>query len=96
MLHARYAFECVTVDGAVYFLGGFGLPPVGSINGPVERYDPFVETWSSPTRMHTPRYQLSAAVVGTRIFTFGGGARGTTTTGDRAVDVVEILDTEQL
>jgi N-acetylneuraminic acid mutarotase len=94
MPNTRYTFECVTVDSAAYLVGGFGLAGGGgSINGTVERYDPFVETWSSPTRMQTPRYSLSVAVVGRRVFTIGGMARST---GDRAVDVVEILDIGRL
>ena len=97
MPNARYAFDCVTVDGAVYLLGGFGTTTPG-IFGTVERYDPFVETWSSPTRMQTPRHGLSAAAVGSRIFTIGGMARSGSvqTPTDRPVDVVEILDTGRL
>jgi Kelch motif protein len=90
----RYAFDCATVDGKVFFVGGFEFSPTGTIIGPVERYDPFVETWSTPSRLQTPRYTLSASVVGRRIFTIGGVARFGSI--DRPVDIVEILDTERL
>ena len=93
----RYAFDCATTEDAVYIIGGFAYAPGGGLLDPVDRYDPFVETWSSPTRIQTPRHGLAAAVVGTRIFTIGGHARPAIAgQGDRAVDVVEILDTEQL
>ncbi|HWN40079.1 MAG TPA: kelch repeat-containing protein, partial [Gammaproteobacteria bacterium] len=59
-----------------------------------ERYDPFVDTWSSPTRLNTPRSSLTAAVVGNRLITMGG----LTYTPGRfnTLDVVEILDLEGL
>jgi N-acetylneuraminic acid mutarotase len=97
MPNTRYAFDCATVDGAVYLIGGFGVSPPG-LFGTVERYDPFVQTWSSPTRLPTPRYPAPSAVVGNRVFTIGGTARSESNgvINDRSVDVVEILDTERL
>ena len=66
----------------------------------IERYDPFVETWSSPTRLKTPRYGLSAPVVGKRIITMGGTTYKPYSPSNphpfKPVDVVEILDTEGL
>ena len=53
MPKTRYAFDCVTVGDAAYLVGGFLYSPPG-IFDTVERYDPFVETWSSPTRLQTP------------------------------------------
>jgi hypothetical protein len=95
MHSARYsAFDCVTLDGTAYLVGGFGLND--SIVGTIDRYDPFVETWASPIRMETARHSLSAAVVGKRIFTIGGRTRPLGQIADRTVDVVEILDTERL
>jgi N-acetylneuraminic acid mutarotase len=97
MPNIRVGFACAVVDGAAYLVGGYRLGPAEMVDE-IERYDPFVETWSSPTRLKTPRYGLSAAVVGERIITMGG----TTYTGPYSatnrepfppVDVVEILDT---
>jgi hypothetical protein len=80
------------VDGVAYLIGGAGYAPDFSDFGPVERYDPFVETWSSPTRLQTPRY-LSAVSVGLRIFTIGGARHAS---GGVALNAVEILDTGRL
>jgi hypothetical protein len=97
MRSAAYsAFACVAMDGAVYLLGGSGAAPQGTILGAVDRYDPFVETWSSPTRMQTPRSYLSAAAIGGRIFTMGGIAQPAGQVAGRMVNVVEILDTDRL
>jgi N-acetylneuraminic acid mutarotase len=90
------AFDCVTMDDAVYLVGGVGSGSHGSILGTVDRYDPFVDTWSSPTRLQTPRSSLAAAAIGGRIFTLGGRARYPSQLSDRTVNVVEILDTDRL
>jgi N-acetylneuraminic acid mutarotase len=88
----RLGFECVTVDNAIYVVGGLGYTPDLSLLGTIERYDPFLQTWTSPARLQTARHGLAAASVGKRIFTFGGIAPHV----GPAVNVVEILDTEQL
>ena len=94
----RYAFACAAVDDKVYLLGG-STPDVVAVDM-IERYDPFVETWSSPTRLKTPRLALSAPVVGKRIITMGGMTYTPYSPSNpvtfKAVDVVEILDTEEL
>ena len=82
-------FACAAVDDKVYLLGGKSRPVMVDT---IERYDPFVETWSSPTRLNTPRYGLSAAVVGKRIITMGGTTYSPWLVGA----LVEILDTEGL
>jgi N-acetylneuraminic acid mutarotase len=95
MRTARYpgGFNCVTVDGTVYLLGSgpfiHGFDP-----GTIDRYDPYVETWSSPIRMPTPREYLSAAVVGRRIFMMGGVSIPPNR--HQPIDIVEILDTDRL
>jgi N-acetylneuraminic acid mutarotase len=96
MPNTRVSSACAVVDGAVYLIGGHGTGAVEFLDA-IERYDPFVETWSSPTRLNTPRSDPSAAVVGKRIITIGGtiyvpSAREAF----QGVDVVEILDTERL
>jgi N-acetylneuraminic acid mutarotase len=90
------AFDCVTLDGTVYLVGGTALDH--AIDGTIDRYDPFVETWASPIRMPTPRSFLSATVVGRRVFTIGGLAQDTSVrpVTVRTVDVVEILDVDRL
>jgi N-acetylneuraminic acid mutarotase len=94
MPNERVGFECVVVDDAVYLVGGSEFQPVLRPSGRIERYDPFVETWSSPTRLSTAR-SASAAVVGKRIITMGGMTY-TPLYGSKAVNIVEILDTERL
>ena len=94
----RYYFACAAVDDKVYLLGG-STPDAVTVDT-IERYDPFVETWSSPTRLKTPRLALSAPVVGKRIITMGGMTWTPYSPSNpvtyKAVDVVEILDTEGL
>jgi hypothetical protein len=100
MPNLRVAFACAVVDGAAYLVGGYREGPADLVDA-IERYDPFVETWSSPTRLQTLRYGLSAPVVGKRIITLGGTAytgpySASNPFPSRPVDVVEILDTERL
>jgi N-acetylneuraminic acid mutarotase len=92
MPKVRASFTCVAVDGAAYLLGGIGAD--GNVMDAVERYDPFVETWSTPTRLPTPRYRLSAAVIGERVFTVGGVVRNASNA--KTSDLVEIMDTGRL
>ena len=79
--------------------GRIRLGPAEMVDA-IERYDPFVETWSSPTRLKTPRSGLSAPVVGKRIITMGGTTYRPYSPSDphpfKLVDVVEIWDTEGL
>jgi len=91
----RIGFECVTADDAVYFVGGYADGPAAMVDA-IERYDPFVETWSSPTRLKTPRYSLTANVVGDQLITMGGTTAYTPQTPYNIVDFVEILDLEGL
>jgi len=95
----RFGFACAVVDGAAYLVGGYGRGVAEMVND-IARYDPFVETWSSPTRLKTPRYELSAPVVGKQIITMGGTTYTPWSPSNpdnfRSADVVEILDTEEL
>jgi len=89
----RIDFDCVTINGAVYFVGGYSAStgPATPLST-IERYDPFVETWSSPTRLNTPRFALTGALVGKRLITMGGMRY--TPAKYSTLDVVEILDLE--
>jgi N-acetylneuraminic acid mutarotase len=99
MPRTRVAFACAIVDGVAYLTGGYARGPAEMIDE-IERYDPFVETWSSATRLKTPRYGLSAPVVGKRIITLGGTTYTPYGPSNpfpfKPVDVVEILNTEGL
>ncbi|MBI3861236.1 MAG: hypothetical protein HY290_05015 [Planctomycetia bacterium] len=56
---------CVTADGKIYALGGYG-------QGACERYDPENDTWSLLPQIPTQRAFPAAAAVGRRIYVFGG------------------------
>jgi hypothetical protein len=58
MPNERLQVDCITADGAVYLVGGYSTVR-GEMVNEIERYDPCVETWSSPTRLNTPRLELS-------------------------------------
>lgn len=92
--NVRIDFDCVTADGAVYFVGGYSGGPATPLST-IERYDPFVETWSSPTRLNTPRFALTATVLGKRLITMGGMTY-TSQQPYKTQDLVEILDLEGL
>jgi N-acetylneuraminic acid mutarotase len=96
MPNTRISSACAVVDGAVYLIGGNATSQAEPLDA-IERYDPFVETWSSPTRLKTPRSVPSVAVVGKRIITIGGTVYVPSSREIwQGVDVVEILDLERL
>ncbi|WP_116809686.1 Kelch repeat-containing protein [Steroidobacter cummioxidans] len=81
----RQDAKCVRVGDLFYVLGG------SNSGGPlesVERYDPATDSWTSPTRIPTPRYFIEAEAIGSKIFIPGGRSW----TGD-LLDALEILDT---
>lgn len=59
------------VGGKLYFIGGQEAGIAGLLNT-VYCYDPSDNTWSSKTAMTTAREDFGAAVVGTKIYCFGG------------------------
>jgi N-acetylneuraminic acid mutarotase len=85
----RKGASCVTVGDQIYVAGGM----VGANTIDVlERFDPLRQTWSSPTRLPTPRWRPRSAAVGDEIFFMSGSKDGTWD----AADLVDVLNTGQL
>jgi N-acetylneuraminic acid mutarotase len=94
MRNGRVDFACVVVDGAAYLLGGRDAS--NKDVDIVERYDPFVETWSNPTRLPSSRFHVSAEVIGQKVFTIGGTRKKPSAPWSETLDVVEVLDVGSL
>jgi N-acetylneuraminic acid mutarotase len=76
------AFRCVGTK--LYFIGGLSETDV---KASVYEYDPAGNTWAEKTAMPTPREDFGTAVVGTKIYCFGG-----ITTGQAIIKTLEIYD----
>jgi N-acetylneuraminic acid mutarotase len=63
--------EAQPFDGALLAIGG-GDDRGGTVTGAVQRFDPASEDWTELAEMRTPRHGFGSAVVGERIYTFGG------------------------
>jgi N-acetylneuraminic acid mutarotase len=83
---AREHLAAVTVDGAVYAIGG-RWGPSGNL-ATVERYDPATDAWDRLPDLPTARSGLAAAVVDGRVHVVGGEDLNE----GRAFDAHEVLD----
>ncbi len=61
---------CVVSHLHLYAIGGYG--PSGMAFASVERYDPYLDEWAKIFPMNSSRAFASGAVIGDRIFVFGG------------------------
>jgi Kelch motif len=64
-------------DRFVIPMGGHAAPEPAWITGDVYTYDPDSEEWGKLPSAHVPRHGYAHAVVGDRLYTFGGSACGT-------------------
>lgn len=75
MTHGRSGLGVAVVGNAIYAIGGrlgTGGPCSGAPLASVERYDIDTDTWSAAATLPSPRSDLAAAVVGGKIYVFGG------------------------
>lgn len=75
MTQGRAGLATAVVGNAVYAIGGrvgTGGPCSGGPLSSVERYDIDTDTWTSVAPLLSPRSDLAAAVVGGKIYVFGG------------------------
>jgi Big-like domain-containing protein/PGAP1-like protein/Kelch motif protein/glucodextranase-like protein/BACON domain-containing protein len=64
---------CAVLNGLVYVIGGRSLSNSGpDILNTLEIYDPALDKWTTGTPMPTRRSSVAAAVLGGRIYVFGG------------------------
>jgi N-acetylneuraminic acid mutarotase len=68
---ARSLFGSVVIGNEIYVIGGTGDKP-GSASSQVDAYDTAKGTWSNKAFLNVPRAGLRAAVLGGKIYTFGG------------------------
>jgi len=71
---ARAGLAAAALKGSIYAIGGRTglLPNTGTKLHVVERYDLHKKTWTTVASLTSARSDLAAAVVGHRIFVFGG------------------------
>jgi N-acetylneuraminic acid mutarotase len=61
------------VNGVLYSVGGGSCgDPVGSPRAPTLAYDPTTDTWTTKTRMPTPRKNMAGAALNGLIYAIGG------------------------
>lgn len=75
MTQGRAGLATAVVGNAIYAIGGrvgTGGPCSGGPLASVERYDIDTDTWTHVAPLLSPRSDLAAAVVGGRIYVFGG------------------------
>jgi N-acetylneuraminic acid mutarotase len=85
MRTARAGAAAQAIDGKIYVAGGMGGN--GASLAGVEVYDPARNTWSKGTPMKTRRDNPGSAVLGGKLYVFGGRTRnadGTTVNGTLA------------
>lgn len=63
--------EAQPFGGALLAMGG-GDDRGGTVTGAIQRFDPDSGEWAQISEMRTPRHGFGSAVVGERIYTFGG------------------------
>ena len=88
---ARAAAAFTNANNSLYVIGGrrnTGGPCSGNAVAAVERYDVDTGVWNSLAPLPTPRSDLSAVTVGSKIYVFGGCTWG----GGSAVDTVDIYN----
>ena len=61
MASPRYAHVCVSLEGKLYAVGGFG--DAGQMLDTAEVYDPQADGWQPLANMSTARYRLGLAAV---------------------------------
>jgi len=81
---ARYGLATVSFENFIYNIGGMSGQGVSKA---VEIYDPMTETWKAGSPKPTAVYEISAAVVGGKIFIPGGRKSS-----GEPTDVLEIYD----
>lgn len=81
---ARAGLAAVAYDNAIYAIAG---ETQGGVTGLVERYDPLTNNWSQLSEKPTPVRQISAVLLGERIYVPGGELAGANPT-----DVLEVYD----
>ena len=70
---ARYSLSAVGLNGLVYAIGGRNIALAGVEYLPtVEIYNPATDTWKPGTDMPASRANFATAVVGGKIYAFGG------------------------
>jgi N-acetylneuraminic acid mutarotase len=75
MTNARAGLALAVVGNSIYAIGGrtnTGGPASGGALAVVERYDIATDTWTTVAPLLAPREDLAAAVVGNKIYVFGG------------------------
>lgn len=79
------------VGTKIYHIGGLNGSAIGNVSNEVWEYTPATDAWVQKTNMPTAREDFGAAVVGTKIYCFGGvtNVGGVST----ASNVLEIYDT---
>ena len=87
MLHPRALFGSVVVGHEIYVIGGNDDLTPGGLSARVEAFDPVSGKWTGKASLKVARAGLRAAVVGDKIFAFGGFA-------DKAT-VREVYDLKQ-
>ena len=70
---ARYTFSAEGINGLIYAMGGRDVFQ-GRVRflATVEVYNPATDTWKQGTDMPAPRSHFGTAVVGGKIYAFGG------------------------
>ena len=69
----RWFLTTIVIDGKIYAIGGIGGRSEGlEGSARVEMYDPATNSWTKKADMLTGRGGLGAAVVGGKIYAFGG------------------------
>ncbi len=72
MLHGRWGFGAVDVDGLIYVVGGANVWSFKAIYPPMEIYDPAANSWIEKTQPPTPRTGACVCALNGNIFLIGG------------------------
>ncbi len=72
---SRGSFQCVTINGIAYMIGGANG---GGKIATIEAYDSLTNTWSAKANIPTPRMRLGVATVNSKIYAIGGNSGGLT------------------
>jgi len=83
--------DAVVHDGTLVAMGG-GDDAGGTVTAAVQQFDPATNRWRRLADMRTPRHGAPAALVGDRVYTFGGSPCAYF----QASDIVEWVGVDQL
>ena len=70
-MYMRYASAAVTLDGAIYLIGGQG--PSDTI---MQRYDPTEDKWTAKAPLSRARDHVAAAALNGKLYALGGRTSG--------------------